>query len=101
MNAESNSNGQWTSRFQELVQACQTELKKTTQIGMKMLSASQSNTHLKELYEELGQLAVQELNAKNLTWVNDEVTSICEKITHLREELKKFEKDVQDIKKEV
>lgn len=101
MNAKDNSNNQWSHKFQELVQACQTELKKTTQIGMKMLSASQSNTLLKECYEELGQLVVNAMGSKELTWQNEKVEALITKIHGLQEDLKNFETDVQNIKKEV
>ena len=99
MNATSNGNGgQWGNRFQELLQACQTELIKTTQIGMKMLSASQSNTELHEEHEALGILVVNAIKSGELKWENDKVTDIIENIDKLKEELHSFEKEVQSLK---
>jgi superfamily I DNA/RNA helicase len=99
MNAASNGNGQqWGNRFQELLQACQTELKKTTQIGMKMLSASQSNTELHEEHEALGILVVNAIKSGELDWENESVKSIIENIDKLKDELHSFEEEVQNLK---
>jgi hypothetical protein len=99
MNAASNGNGQqWGNRFQELLQACQTELKKTTQIGMKMLSATQSNTELHEEHEALGILVVNAIKSGELDWKNEKVQSIIENIDKLKNELHLFEEEVQNLK---
>lgn len=98
MNAASNGNGQWSNRFQELLQACQTELKKTTQIGMKMLSASQSNAELHEEHESLGQMVVDAIKNGELVWENEKVKAIIENIDKLKEELHAYEEQVQNIK---
>lgn len=98
MNAK--DNGQWTNKFQELLQACQVELKKTTQIGMKMLSASQSNTLLHESYEALGKLVVKSIRSGDLKWENEKVKDIIEKIESIKSELSNLEDDVQSLKSE-
>ena len=54
MSNQNEDNVDWKNKFNDLLNTCQTELKKTTQIGMKMLSASQSNAKLHETYEALG-----------------------------------------------
>lgn len=89
----------WKAKFNDLVQSCQNELKRTTQIGMKMLSASQSNAQLHEKYEELGRLAMQALEKGEIEWKSVEVEELTEKIAKLRETLEGLEKDVADIKK--
>ena len=58
--------GEWKSKFQEMMQVCQEELKKTTEIGKKMLTASKANSDLKEAYEELGIYIVAETRKGNL-----------------------------------
>jgi hypothetical protein len=88
------------NKFQELVQVFQGELKKTTQIGMKMISASQSNTELKEIYEELGLMVAKALSANELTWKNDKVDEMLLKIETLKDELSNLEDAVQTIKKD-
>lgn len=89
----------WKTRFNDLVQSCQNELKRTTQIGMKMLTASQSNMQLHESYEELGRLAKNALNDGSLSWGSSEARDLVEKIEGLEEELEGLEKEVHDIKK--
>ena len=100
MNAENNKNNPWYDKFNELVNTCQTEFKRTTQIGMKMVSASQSNAQLQDEYMLLGKLVAKALKKGELTWENEKVTEILDKIKGLKEELKGFEKEVQDLKSE-
>lgn len=89
----------WKARFNELVQSCQNELKRTTQIGMKMLSASQSNANLRDAYEELGRLAKNCIADTSLKWDNPQALELAEKIEKLEKELEGLEEDVQNIKK--
>jgi hypothetical protein len=58
----------WQSKFQEILQTCQDEVKRTTEIGKKMLSASKTNTSLHEAYEELGHLAASSIESGELKW---------------------------------
>lgn len=89
----------WKSRFQELLGVCQEEIKKTTKIGKKMLNATTATSKLNETYEELGRLAVKHMDSNMLNWENSQVTDLVAKIKCLEQELSKFEKDVQEIKK--
>lgn len=89
----------WKSKFNDMVQSCQNELKRTTQIGMKMLSASQSNAQLHEKYEELGRLAMSALENNEIEWKGVQVEELTEKIKQLRKTLEGLEKEVSDIKK--
>jgi site-specific DNA-adenine methylase len=88
------------NKFQELVQVFQRELKKTTQIGMKMISASQSNSELKDTYERLGILTAKALANSELTWNNEKIVEILSKIESLKVELSSLEDAVQTIKKD-
>lgn len=85
-------------KFQEMINSCQVELKKTTQIGMKMLSASQSNAQLHECYESLGVLVREAMQAGKLNWTDEKVDSILNKIDQLETEMEQFESEVRDIK---
>ncbi|MBG60568.1 MAG: hypothetical protein CME67_01500 [Halobacteriovoraceae bacterium] len=89
----------WKAKFNDLVQSCQTELKRTTQIGMKMLTASQSNVQLKETYENLGRLVKDCIDSNELNWDNPQAKQMLEKIQTLQSELEELEEDVQNIKK--
>jgi hypothetical protein len=97
MNAE---NTNWKIRLQSLLNVAQSELKKTTVIGKKMLSASQSNSLLKEDYEELGQLVREAIHSGELQWNHPRVSELLNQIHEREEELKKLEEDVQKIKQD-
>lgn len=90
----------WKIKFQSLFNQAQTELKRTTAIGKKMLSASQSNTQLKETYEKLGQLTLEAIKSGELKWQDSKVRELMNKVNQLEEELKKLEEEVQKIKKD-
>lgn len=99
--AKQNSANQqdWKARFNDLAQSFQIELKRTTQIGMKMLTASQSNSQLHEHYEALGKLAKEAMDKGDLTWTNSEAKDLSTKIDELRSTLEELEQDVENIKK--
>lgn len=88
----------WLEKFNEVVSLCQNELKKTTVIGKKMLSASISNTTLKETYEEIGRKAFQAIEAKTLNWEDDEIKNLVEKVKELQAEMEQLESEVHDLK---
>ena len=94
------NNNPWADRFNDLVQTCQSELKRTTQIGKKMLSATQSNAQLHDEYENLGRLVLKAINDKSIDWENEDASVIIESINKLEDDLKGFEEEVQDLKKE-
>ncbi|RLA63906.1 MAG: hypothetical protein DRQ88_01325 [Epsilonproteobacteria bacterium] len=88
----------WKARAQELIQVAQDELKKTAEIGKKMLFASQKTTELRDYYEMLGHKAVTELKSKKLVWADPEVTEIMEQIQEMERGLQEIEEDVRKIK---
>jgi hypothetical protein len=88
----------WKSRFNSAVDILQKEFKKTTEIGKKMIDATQSNSELHERYEELGLLALSALKSGELKWENERVHDILMEIEELEKALESIEKDVQNIK---
>lgn len=90
----------WKAKFQIILNQAHSELKKTTAIGMKMISASQSNTQLKEAHEKLGELTLKALKSGELNWENSQVDNLVSKIEKLEQELKDLEEQVQSIKKD-
>lgn len=95
-----NNNGDWRDRFNELMQSCQTEIKKTTKIGMKMLSASQSNTQLHEHYEALGVWLKEAVEKDKIKVEDQEVLALISKIGELEQAMESLEREVQEIKQE-
>lgn len=97
MNSE---NTNWKLKLQDLVNTAQSELKKTTAIGMKMISASQANSERHDIMEALGEAVLSAINSGELNWDNEEVKTLVEEANRLENELKNFEDDVQKIKTE-
>lgn len=93
-----NSESDWKNKFQDLVNSCQVELKKTTQIGLKMLSASQSNALLHESFEELGRIVYEQLKNDKLDLKSEGIKELIGKISKLEHELELCEDEVQKIK---
>jgi hypothetical protein len=89
---------QWKNKVQELFQTAQTEIKRTTEIGKKMLTATKTNTNLNDAYEELGQLAAKALNRGDLEWSHARVKELLMVIKSCKDDLAKMEGEVQDIK---
>jgi len=90
---------QWKDKVQEIFNVCQSELKRTTEIGKKMLSASKTNSELHDSYESLGRLAAKSLEDKTLKWDHPEIEEILQKIAKCKIDLDEIEGQVRDIKK--
>lgn len=94
-----NSNGsQWKNKIHGMLQSAGSELKRTTAIGIKMLSASQATTQMHEKFEELGKLTYEAINSGALDWNNEAVENLLVQISKLQETLETYEEDVQHIK---
>ena len=93
-----NNTGQWKTMMQDMLNNVQGEIKKTTDIGVKMFSASKTNSCLKESYEELGRLAIKEIRAGRLNWDNSRVNKLNETITECEESLVEIEKNMNKVR---
>lgn len=89
---------QWKNKVQEIFQVCHDELRKTTEIGKKMILASKTNSSLHESYEELGHLVLKALKKNELRWDNQRVQDLILKIENCEKELESIEKEVKKIK---
>jgi hypothetical protein len=85
-------------KMQEILTLCQDELKRTTEIGKKMLHASKANTQLHQYQQELGELAVKELREQKLTWINPRAKELLDLITECETELLQIEGQVNTIR---
>ena len=96
----SNQTTDWRLKINDLVQTCQAEIKKTTKIGIKMLSASQSSTQLQAAHEDLGKWLCTQIKAGKISLSDEDekAKSLIEKVEELESQLESFEKDVQSIK---
>lgn len=88
----------WKNKVQGLITQCQVEIRRTTAIGMKMISASKANTDLHEAYENLGRLTVKAMKSKELEWRDPQVRMLMTNIEELEQVLHDFEDEVQILK---
>ncbi len=91
-------NQQWKSKVQEIFHTCQEEIKRTTEIGKKMLSASKTNGNLHEAYEELGQLVAKAIKNDEIKWDNSRVGELIYTIDKCQHDLESIEGEVNKIK---
>lgn len=89
---------QWKNKVQEILNVCQEEIKRTTEIGKKMLSASKTNTCLHESYEELGVLVVKAIKDGSLKWDNPRVKELINTIENCEHDLDEIESEVNKIR---
>jgi len=89
---------EWRSKVQEIFQVCQDEIKRTTEIGKKMLSASKTNSSLHASYEELGSLVFKAIEEGTLEWDHPRVKDLVKTINKCESELDDIEKEVNKIR---
>lgn len=98
-----NDTTDWKSKVQGVFKTCQSEIKKTTDIGKKMLAASKTNSQLHEAYEELGQLLAEEMDKKKIEFKDEKVegraSELVAQIKACHNDLEVIESEVQEIKK--
>lgn len=88
----------WKEKVNDFLNICGDEIRKTTSIGKKMLSASKTNSLLHEGYEELGRMTFNALKSGELDWSSEKVAETIEKIEQAEEDLKAIEDEVKKIK---
>ena len=71
---------------------------KTTKIGKKLLTASRTNAHLKETYEELGRLVEQDLANGELTLDSPKVKTLLNTINACKKDMEHLEKQVNKLR---
>ena len=92
------NNQSWRNKVQELFQVCQDELKRTTEIGKKMLSASKTNSHLHDAYQELGELTAQSIKDGSLEWKHPQVKKLLKEIERDEKNLEAIEQEVSKVR---
>ena len=89
----------WRAKFNDLLDTCQSELKKTTQIGKKMLSASQSTAELNDIYRNLGMKFKEAIEKGEVSSSDPEFEELVATGVKLESDLEGFESEVQSLKK--
>ncbi len=89
---------QWKEKVQSALNNVQGELKKTTDIGVRMFSASKTNSCLKEAYEELGKIVAKEMKADRLDFEHPRAADLLNQIKDCESNLSTIEEEVNDIR---
>jgi hypothetical protein len=74
------------------------EVMKTSAIGKKMLTASRTNSHLKDTYEELGKLLERGIENGEVDWDSPKMRALLHTIKACRRDLEDIEKKMNKIK---
>jgi hypothetical protein len=74
------------------------EIMKTTAIGKKMLTASRTNAHLKDTYEELGRLLERGVENGEVDWDSPKMRALLHTIKACKKDLEEIERKMNKIK---
>ena len=88
----------WKGKVHKFVNNCQNELKRTTEIGKKMLSASKTSTTLRDAYEELGQILEKEIENGNHSIQNPKVMDLLAVVKACKNDLNHLEGEMNRIR---
>ena len=91
-------NTPWKEKLQKIYGLCQHEIKKTTLLGKKMISASRVNTSLNQAYEELGKLAYLSMKNSSLNWGNEDAKELIGLIDQFEMQMHGHEEEIKNIK---
>ena len=88
----------WKRKINHWFFSVHQEILKTSVIGKKLLTASRTNSHLKETYEELGRLAEKDIEQGILDWDSPKARACLQTIRACKKDLADIEKQVHKIK---
>lgn len=92
------NNSNWKAKLNRLFFNVHSEVIKTGIIGKKMLTASRTNAHLKETYEELGRLLEKGLESGEVNWDSGKVRALLHTVRACKKDLEEIERQVYKIK---
>lgn len=88
----------WKHKVHHFFRDCQIELKRTTEIGRKMLSASKTSTTLRDAYEELGQILEKEIDKGNTSFTNPKIMDLLAVVKACKNDLEHIEGEMNRIR---
>lgn len=92
------NNSNWKARINRLFFSFHQEVIKTSVIGKKMLTASRTNAHLKDTYEELGRLLEKGIESGEVEWDSAKVRALLHTVRACKKDLEEIERQVYKIK---
>ncbi|MFA6236690.1 MAG: hypothetical protein WC635_05120 [Bacteriovorax sp.] len=96
MTMKNNSN--WKIKLNHWFFNFHQEVIKTGVIGKKLLTASRTNAHLKDTYEELGRLLEKGIASGEVEWDSAKVRTLLHTVEACKKDLEHIEKQVYKIK---
>jgi hypothetical protein len=93
-----NKKNNWKVKFEHWLFSFHQEVIKTGVIGRKLLTASRTNAHLKETYEELGRLLEKGIDSGEVEWDSAKVRALLHAAKACKKDLEHIEKQVYKIK---
>ncbi len=88
----------WKAKLNRFFFGFQQEMIKTSVIGKKMLTASRTNAHLKDTYEELGRLLEKAIDSGEVEWDSAKVRALLHTVRACKKDLEEIERQVHKIK---
>lgn len=88
----------WKGRFHHWIFSFHQEVIKTSAIGKKMVTASRTNAHLKDTYEELGRLLERAVENEEVHWDSAKMRSLLHTIKACKQDLEDIEKQVNKLR---
>ena len=88
----------WKGKFNHWFFNLHQEVIKTGVIGKKLLTASRTNAHLKDTYEELGRLLEKGIESGEVEWDSVKVRALLHTIKACKKDLEHLERQVHKIK---
>ncbi len=93
-----NNHNNWKNKLNHWIFHFHQEVIKTSMIGKKMLTASRTNAHLKETYEELGRLLEKGIETEEVHWDSVKVRALLHTAKACKRDLEDIENQVNKIK---
>ena len=88
----------WKGRFNHWLFNFHQEILKTGVIGRKLLTASRTNAHLKETYEELGRLLEKGIESGEISCDSVKIRALLHTADACKKDLEHIERQVHKIK---
>jgi hypothetical protein len=91
-------NSNWKANLDRMFFTFHQEVIKAGVIGRKLLTASRTNAHLKDTYEELGRLLEKGIESGEIEWDSAKVRALLHTANACKKDLEHLEKQVYKIK---
>lgn len=88
----------WKKNFKNWISNAQREIIRTSVIGKKLITASRTNAHLKETYEEMGRLLEEAMDSGEVKWDSAKIRALLHSAKACKKDLKELNDQVYKIR---